>query len=46
VWEYGSVGEWAAGCTALTIPAHVRIELEEKRREVAELEDRLKGLEV
>ena len=37
--------EQAAGYTALTIPAHVRIELEEKRREVGELEVRLKDLE-
>lgn len=30
--------EQAAGYTALTIPAHLQIELEAKRREVAELE--------
>ena len=30
--------EQAAGYTALTIPAHLKIELEEKRRQVAELE--------
>ncbi|RMF82615.1 MAG: hypothetical protein D6739_08220 [Nitrospirae bacterium] len=35
--------EQAAGFTALTIPAHLKIELEEKRREVAELERRLQG---
>ncbi len=29
-----------AGYTALTIPTHLKIELEEKRREVAELEAR------
>jgi hypothetical protein len=33
--------EQAAGYTALTIPAHLKIELEEKRREVAALEERL-----
>jgi hypothetical protein len=33
--------EQAAGYTALTIPAHLKIELEEKRREVADLEARL-----
>jgi DNA-binding winged helix-turn-helix (wHTH) protein len=33
--------EKAAGYTHLTIPAHLQIELEEKRRQVAELEDRL-----
>ena len=32
--------EQAAGYTALTIPTHLKIELEEKRREVAELEAR------
>ena len=32
--------EQAAGYTALTIPAHLKIQLEEKRREVAELERR------
>ncbi len=31
----------AAGYTALTIPAHLQIELEEKRREVVDLEARL-----
>jgi len=30
--------EPAAGYTALTIPTHLKIELEEKRREVADLE--------
>ena len=35
--------EQAAGYTALTIPPHLKIELEEKRREVAELEARLNG---
>ena len=35
--------EQAAGYTALTIPAHLKIELEEKRREVADLEDRLRA---
>ena len=30
--------EQAAGYTALTIPVHLQIQLEEKRREVAELE--------
>ncbi len=33
--------EQAAGFTALTIPAHLKLELEEKRREVAELEARI-----
>ncbi len=33
--------EEAAGYTSLTIPAHLRIELEDKRREVASLESRL-----
>lgn len=33
--------EQAAGYTALTIPTHLRIELEEKRREVAELEGKI-----
>ncbi len=32
--------EQAAGYTTLTIPAHLQIELEEKRREAAELEAR------
>jgi len=32
----------AAGYTSLTIPAHLKIELEDKRREVEELERRLK----
>jgi hypothetical protein len=35
--------EQAAGYTALTIPAHLKVELEEKRREVADLEDRLRA---
>ena len=35
----------AAGYTSLTIPAHLRIELEEKRKEVADLEQRLAALE-
>ena len=35
--------EQAAGYTNLTMPVHLKIELEEKRREVAELEARLKG---
>jgi hypothetical protein len=35
--------EQAAGFTALTIPVHLKIELEEKRREVADLEDRLRA---
>ncbi len=30
----------AAGYTSLTIPAHLKIELEDKRREVAELKQR------
>ena len=34
--------EQAAGYTILTIPAHLAIQLEDKRNEVAELEDRLK----
>ncbi len=34
--------EQAAGYTALTIPAHLRIELEEQRRKVADLEARLR----
>lgn len=34
--------EQAAGYTVLTIPAHLAIQLEDKRNEVAELEDRLK----
>lgn len=34
----------AAGYTVLTIPAHLQLELEEKRREVADLEVRLSGL--
>jgi len=33
--------EQAAGYTALTIPVHLQLELEEKRREVAELEARI-----
>lgn len=33
--------EQAAGYTTLTIPAHLQIELEEKRREVVELQSRL-----
>ncbi len=33
--------EQAAGYTALSLPVHLRIELEDKRREVAELEARL-----
>lgn len=33
--------EQAAGYTALTIPTHLKIELEEKRREVAELEGKI-----
>jgi hypothetical protein len=33
--------EQAAGFTALTIPVHLKIELEEKRREVADLEAKL-----
>ena len=33
--------EQAAAYTTLTIPVHLRVELEEKRREVAELEGRL-----
>jgi hypothetical protein len=37
--------EQAAAYTALTIPAHLKIELEEKRREVADLEARLRALE-
>lgn len=36
--------EQAAGFGKLQIPAHLRLELEEKRREVAELEARLIGL--
>jgi len=32
--------EQAAGYTALTIPVHLKIQLEEKRSEVAELESR------
>jgi len=35
--------EQAAGYTSLTIPAHLKIQLEDKRREVAELEKRLKS---
>lgn len=35
--------EQAAGYTALTIPVHLRIELEEKRRQVADLEAQLQG---
>ncbi len=34
--------EQAAGFGKLQMPAHLRLELEEKRREVAELEARLK----
>ena len=34
--------EQAAGYTVLTIPAHLAIQLEDKRNEVAELKDRLK----
>ena len=34
--------EQAAGYTSLTIPAHLKLELEDKRREVQELERRLK----
>lgn len=37
--------EQAAGYGKLQIPAHLRIELEEKRREVAELEERLRDKE-
>jgi len=33
--------EQAAGYTALTIPVHLKIELEEKRREVAALEAKI-----
>ena len=33
--------EQAAGYTSLTIPAHLKLELEDKRREVQELERRL-----
>ena len=33
----------AAGYTALTIPVHLKLDLEAKRREVAELEARLNG---
>ncbi len=33
--------EQAAGYTALTIPVHLQLELEEKRREVTELEARI-----
>ncbi len=33
--------EQAAGYTALTVPVHLKIELEEKRREVAALEGKL-----
>ncbi len=36
--------EQAAGYTHLTIPTHLQIELEEKRRQVAELESRLDTL--
>ena len=36
--------EQAAGYTALTIPASLKIDLEEKRREVAELEARLQPM--
>lgn len=35
--------EQAAGYTSLTIPAHLRIELEDKRREVDTLEKQLRG---
>jgi len=38
--------EQAAGYTALTIPAHLKIELEEKRCEVAELEATLNGMTI
>jgi len=33
----------AAGYTTLTIPAHLKIELEDKRREIAELENALRS---
>jgi len=35
--------EQAAGYTALTIPVHLKLDLEAKRREVVELEARLNG---
>jgi hypothetical protein len=35
--------EQAAAYTALTIPVHLKIELEEKRRQVQDLEKRLNG---
>ncbi len=38
--------EQAAGYTSLTIPAQLKIELEDKRRDVAELEEKLEVLEV
>lgn len=37
--------EQAAGYTSLTVPAHLQVELEEKRKEVARLEKRLAQLE-
>jgi len=36
--------EQAAGYTSLTIPVHLMLELEEKRKEVAGLEARLRGM--